>query len=79
VRDLPFIRDGSFVVTGPAAMVVYIVEKAGRGDLMGRDLASKLRIDSMKSRHDLKSAIEGLICAYQEDQGRLMQIWGNKI
>jgi glutathione S-transferase len=79
IRDLPFLRDGQFVVTGPAAVVVYIAEKAGRGDLMGRTLADKVRIDSLKSKHDIRSAIEGLICAYQEDQGKVAHMFTTRI
>ena len=61
VRDLPFLRDESFVVTGPAAMISYVVERAGRTDLCGRTLADRVKIDSIKSRHDLSGAVLGLI------------------
>lgn len=65
IKDLPYLRDGHFVVTGVAGIMAYILEKARRTDLFGRSLADKVKLDSLKSKHDLKSAIEGAMCAYQ--------------
>lgn len=84
VKDLPFVKDGDFVVTGPAACGIYIMERAGRGDLLGKNLADKIKIDSIKSKHDIKTAILGLICVFrpssvQEDKQKLMQMWTSKV
>lgn len=84
VKDLPFVQDGDFVVTGPAAIGLYIMERAGRSDLLGKNLADKIKIDSIKSKHDIKTAILGLICVYrpsnvQEDKQKLMQMWNSKV
>ena len=65
IKDLPFLIDGTFVVTGHTALTHYIIEKAGRVELEGRNLADKLRIDCLKSKHDLKNAIIGLICTHR--------------
>jgi hypothetical protein len=65
IKDLPFLKDGDFVVTGPAAILLYIIEKSGKTELRGRNLGDRIKIDSLKSKHDLKSAILGLICTYR--------------
>ena len=46
---------------------------------MGKNLGDKIRIDSLKSKHDLKSAIEGLICAYQQDPGKVEKMLATRI
>jgi hypothetical protein len=84
VRDLPFLRDQDFVVTGAAGMVSYVVERAGRTDLFGRTLTDRIRIDSIKSRHDLNGAVLGLICSARpslspEEQKNLNFYWSGKI
>lgn len=84
VRDLPFLRDEDFVVTGPAAMISYVVERAGRTDLCGRSLADRVRIDSIKSRHDLSGAVLGLIVSSRpslspEEKKSLSFYWASKI
>lgn len=63
IKDLPFLKDGDFVVTGPAAMIHYVVGKMGRCDLFGRTLHDQIKIDSIRSRLDLRDAILGLICS----------------
>lgn len=84
VKDLPFVQDGDFVVTGPSAISIYILERAGRSDLLGKNLADKIKIDSIKSKHDIKTAILGLICIYrpsnvQEEKQKIMQMWTSKV
>lgn len=46
---------------------------------MGRTLGDKIKVDSIKSKHDLKSAIEGLICAFQENPQKVASIFQNRI
>lgn len=63
MKDLPFCIDGNFIVTGPSGIVYYILEKSGRSDLLGNNLTDKIKIDSIKSKHDLSDAILGLMCS----------------
>jgi len=35
---LPFLIDGDFTVTGTAGGIYYVIEKAGRLDLLGKTL-----------------------------------------
>jgi hypothetical protein len=84
VRDLPFLRDQDFVVTGPTGMVSYIIDRSGRTDLFGRTLADRVRIDSIKSKHDLCGAVLGLICSARpslspEEKKSLSFYWVSKI
>ncbi len=79
IRDLPYLRDGQFVVTGPAGIIHYILEKAKRSDLLGRTLGDKIRIDSIKSKHDLKSAIEGAICGFQQEPAKVEKVLATRI
>ena len=62
IRDLPFLIDADFVVTGPAGVLCYIVGIAGRHDLFGNNLQDMIKIDSLRSKHDLRNAILGFIC-----------------
>ena len=56
--------DGDFVVTGTPATIHYILEKTGRIDLLGKNLADITKIDKFKARVDIKLAILSLICTY---------------
>lgn len=62
IRDFPYIQDGGFVVTGPIGIVTYILEKTGRTDLFGKTIEDKARLDSIRSRCDLRTAIIGMTC-----------------
>lgn len=64
MRDLPFVMDGDFVVTGTPAVIHYIIEKAGRTDLFGKTLLDITKIDKFKARVDIKLAILSLVCTY---------------
>lgn len=84
IKDLPFLIDGTFVVTGQSALTHYIIEKSGRFELQGRNLADQLKIDCLKNKHDLKNAIIALICTHRPSQESevnkdMMEIWKNKV
>lgn len=61
-RDLPFMRHGDFVLTGNHAMITYVIELAGRGDLLGKTLDDRMKIDSYRAKGDLKDTILGFLC-----------------
>lgn len=65
-------------------MVSYVVERAGRTDLFGRTLPDRVKIDSIKSRHDLSGAVLGLICSARpslspEEKKSLSYYWASKL
>lgn len=71
-------------MTGPAATVHYVVEKMGRCDLFGRTLADQIKIDSIRSKLDLRDAILALICSSRpslsaEEKKCLSYYWRVKI
>jgi len=81
---LPFIQDDDFVVTGPISMVTYVIEKTNRHDLFGRTVEDKIKIDSIRTKQDLRNAILGLICTtrptIQKDDKKCMKhYWTTKI
>lgn len=63
MRDLPYLQDGDFVITGPIGILTYLIEKAGRTDLLGRTAIDKAKIDSLRCRCDVRSAIIGVACS----------------
>lgn len=84
MKDLPFIVDGDFVVTGIPACGHYIIEKAQRSDLFGRTLEDKVKIDSFRSKHDIRNAILGIACEtrptnQQESKVCMYEYWKSKI
>lgn len=83
-KDLPFVKDGDFVVCGASGAIFYLIEKSGRRDLCGQTLSDKIKIDSIRSKHDLSKSILGLICAARpslsaDDQKSLTFYWNSKI
>lgn len=71
-------------MTGPSAIVHYVIERAGRSDLLGRTLTDRILIDSIKSKHDLSGAVLGLVCAARPslspgDKKDLALYWSSKI
>jgi hypothetical protein len=84
VRDLPFLQEADFAVTGPIGMVTYLLEKAGRTDLLGRTLEDKARLDSIRSRCDLRTALIGMTCVgrsncEEESKKCMSYYWEKKI
>ena len=59
---MPFLIDGTFCVTGTSAIIYYIVEKAKRADLLGKNISDFIKIQSLKNKNDLHQAILGLTC-----------------
>ena len=43
-------------------MISYVIELGGRPDLLGNTLDDKMKIDSFRSKGDLKDTILGFIC-----------------
>jgi hypothetical protein len=62
IKSLPFLQDGSFVVTGQHGMIEYVIRKAGRLQLLGSSIRDRIKIDVFKSKHDIKDNIIALIC-----------------
>jgi glutathione S-transferase len=62
IKALPFLKDGDFVVTGAQGITEYLIRKSGRTDLLGASLRDRIRIDMIKSKHDIKDSVIGLIC-----------------
>jgi hypothetical protein len=84
VRDLPFLQDGDFVVTGPIGIVTYLLEKAGRTDLFGKTIEDQGRLDSIRSRCDLRTAMIGMTCVGRsncelENKQCMAYYWEKKI
>ena len=42
--NCPFLKDGDFVITESSAIPYYVANKAGRDDLLGKDLKDKTRV-----------------------------------
>lgn len=61
VKDLPFLQDEDFVVTGTAAIIHYILDYAGATELSGKTLEDKIKIDSFRSGFTLIDLIFGVI------------------
>ena len=84
IKDLPFMMDGDFVVTGSTACSYYIIEKANRLDLLGRTIEDNIKITSFGNRKDLNNAVLGLICKFKvnktaEEMKYLKHQWATKI
>ena len=62
IMDLPFLLDGDFFTTGSAAIVTYLICKANREDLLGRTIVEKMKIDSIRSRCDVRNTLLGAAC-----------------
>jgi len=61
IKDMPFLQDGDFIVTGTAAIIHYILEYAGSTDLAGKTLDDKIKMDSFRSGFALIDLIFGVI------------------
>ena len=85
IKDLPFLIDEDFTITGCASLFHYILEKAGRTDLLGHTIEEKVKIDSIKSQHDIRNAILGLVCItrptpnHPQDRRNMQNYWTFKI
>jgi len=50
VKEIPFLKDGQFVLTGTNAMLSYIIERANKLELLGRNIDDAMKIDMFKSK-----------------------------
>lgn len=62
LKDLPYLQDGDFVVTGPIGIATYLVEKSGRMDLFGKNAEDQAEIDQIRMRCDVRTAMIGMTC-----------------
>lgn len=62
LKDLPYLQDGDFVVSGPIGIATYLVEKAGRMDLFGKNAEDQAKLDQIRMRCDLRTAMIGMTC-----------------
>jgi hypothetical protein len=62
IRALPFLKHGSFVVTGQHGMLEYLVRKANALPLLGVSVKDRIRLDAFRGKHDIKDNIIALIC-----------------
>ena len=46
MKDMPFLIDGTFSVTGRPGIVCYLLEKADRMDLLGRTIEDNIKINN---------------------------------
>lgn len=60
---MPFLQDGDFTVVGPIGIATYLIEKVGRQDLFGGTIEEKIKIDSIRSQYDLRTAMIGMVCS----------------
>ena len=81
---MPFLKDGEFIVTGTPALIQYILDKAGRQDLKGVNIEDRIKIMSIRSRHDLREMIIGLMVASraknsEQEKVTVQNAWDSKI
>jgi glutathione S-transferase len=50
VKELPYLVDNNFVLTGANAMLRYVIEKSNRKEILGRNLLDSIKIDMFKSK-----------------------------
>jgi hypothetical protein len=62
IKALPFLKQGNFVVTGAHGITEYLVRKANQINLLGINIRDKVKIDMLKSKHDIKDNVIALIC-----------------
>jgi len=43
-------------------MITYVIELSGRRELLGRTIEHQMKIDSFRSKGDLKDTIVGFLC-----------------
>jgi hypothetical protein len=66
VKDMPFLKEGDFVVTGNRAIITFLVEYANQPDLLGKTLEDKAKVDSFTNKGCLKDIILSFICSQRK-------------
>lgn len=62
IKDLPYLEEGDFMVTGSIPMCLYVVDRFAGGDLLGRDLKDQAIVDMYLWTVDSMSGIINLNC-----------------
>ena len=80
---MPFLIDGTFHVTGAGCMW-YIVEKAKRTDLFGKNAEDFIKIHSLRNKKDILHALIGVSCVSRssdpmEEDEKMRKCWNEKM
>ena len=71
-EELPYLRDGGFVVTQAYPMCEYIIRKSGKVELLGKSCRDRLVVDRFASNRDLIQNILSLIVEHKNNSSQLM-------
>lgn len=62
IRELPYLQEGNFRVTGSIPICLYIIDRFSNGELLGRDLEDKAQVDMYLWTIDAMSGIIKMNC-----------------
>ena len=62
IKELPFLEEGNFMVTGSIPMCLYIIDRFCKEDLLGKDLKDQTIVDMYLWTIDSMSSIINLNC-----------------
>lgn len=68
VKELPFLAEGKFVVTGSIPMCLYVIDRFGKEELLGRDLKDQAIVDMYLWTIDSMSGIINLNCQKKSEE-----------
>lgn len=67
-RELPFLEEGDFMITGSIPMCLYVIDRFGRDDLLGKDINDKAIVDMYLWTIDSMSGIINLNCQKKSEE-----------
>lgn len=82
--DLPFLQDGNFIVSGESGVINYIVEKAGRTDMLGKNLKDQAKMEHWRVKGDPKNILVHSKCQWrnlsvEEEEKCVDELWKRRL
>lgn len=68
IKELPYIQEGSFRITGSIPMCLYIIDRFSSGELLGKDLKDQAIIDMYLWTIDAMSGIININCQKKSEE-----------
>lgn len=62
IKELPFLEEGNFIVTGSIPMCLYVIDRFSKEELLGKNLKDQAIVDMYLWTIDSMSGIINLNC-----------------
>lgn len=83
VKELPYLQEGNFRITGSVPMCLYIIDRFSNGELLGKDLKDQALVDMYLWTIDSMNGIININCQKGKSEEEILRLkeyqWRNAV